>query len=212
MWPHGTLDIQAVASITYGSSSERKAAISNGHLALSYLIKYLLKNIDSPENRLQYDITFEHFALLWATHRRAFSLTKKFNERLREMAEEKVVDLITIRTEKISKTAKSVKSKKLIWIGTKHYDPLKNPDIYDRWRLDYLENNFAFADPDSHLSRYRAVSEKLRIDEEKRNRPVSSFSAAARLQKSRILTAELACDVWNGINPHTEIPYSYEWR
>lgn len=208
-WSHGFIDIQAVSSIIYGSSSERKSAISNGALSLKYLTKYLLKSVSRSSDRDKYPMSFLQYSMLWWTRMRAFSLPESFNARLQELVAEFHFDLIKYTTYAITKTAVTVSRPKSCFAGRISFNPMQFPERFDRWKSSFLLLRFETIDLSSHLSKFIDVPDKLLVS--KQPKPFEfRTDSPARLVPSRHLTKQQAYDVFNNIDSHPEIPFSIE--
>jgi len=136
-WPSGFMDIQALCSIRKGYTTHRNHPVQNGSLSLLYLVKYLLKSIDSPAAQERYPVTLMTYSIEWFHGSRAFgSLPDSFIQSLKQLVAARPFDLINNMDVYPTKTESSislvVRTPELVYVG--HFHKLSDvpyPQFFD---------------------------------------------------------------------------------
>jgi hypothetical protein len=101
----GNVDIQAISSIRKGYVRYGGKPINNGVLDLKYLIKYLVKSVDTPARREYYPVSLTAYSMLWWNHSRTYSsLSMSFVEAVKQSAPP--LDLINNNDGGLTKTSR----------------------------------------------------------------------------------------------------------
>jgi hypothetical protein len=201
-WPYGWVDVQGVASTTAGYSSDRNHPVKNGVLSLPYLLKYTLKAVDSQASRESNPVSFLQFALQKFTNAKAYSFSRSFQSMLLQMSETSH-DLINNNASVITKTCLIVPRKKFVFVSSATSWTLKKNIELAKKPPDQL----TIYDLIHCLSHGLDPIQINRIHNVRFPPGVREPSPPPPSPRSRHLTHDQACDVFNGVDDHLEIPY-----